>query len=234
MFGVSSALSLLATALGGHEFRPLMRPCLASGRPVGVNPLRASVPPLSRPLPLPLLHRRSSKKSVDLNRLKKTQERKMLNSATPKISCRRHKAKTNPHFRKLWIRKCTKSARRRVWKRLLHCRPLHATAPTCDNFVWLPRALTFYPTPRRTQLLPAPVRLATVSPVPVCVCFFVYVIDVLELFFEQGTRCFKDFFFLNDCKNLWRAIKKSKEGFDCCKITDLSQVWYPGSKADDK
>ena len=48
----------LAVALKGHfirvSLRPSLSPCPASGSPVGINPLRTSVFPLSTPLPSPL------------------------------------------------------------------------------------------------------------------------------------------------------------------------------------
>jgi hypothetical protein len=45
-------------------------------------------------------------------------------------------------------------------KRLSRCRPLPATAPTCDNLVWQSRARSYHPAPPRTQLSPTPARRA--------------------------------------------------------------------------
>ena len=45
------------------------------------------------------------------------------------------------------------------------CRLLLATAPTCDNSIWLPRGCRVCSGPPRAQLLPAPAR-RTPGPVP--------------------------------------------------------------------
>jgi hypothetical protein len=60
---------------------------------------------------------------------------------------------------------CSRGARRWAWKQLFICQPLNATASTCDNLVWLRRALRSHPAPRRVRFC-----TATAHRAPVCAC----------------------------------------------------------------